>query len=74
MPPTQPTRRTEIMSTATAATRSQRYRATRRVTVIGGVLDLVLGVLKLIFGYLASSQALISESRPTSLWMPAAKT
>jgi len=45
----------------TAAARNERYRATRRVTFIGGVLDLVLGVLKLIFGYLAASQALIAD-------------
>ncbi|HSH41573.1 MAG TPA: cation diffusion facilitator family transporter [Arenicellales bacterium] len=49
------------MSTASASARNERYRATRRVTVIGGILDLVLGVLKLVFGYIASSQALIAD-------------
>lgn len=49
------------MSTASASVRNERYRATRRVTVIGGILDLVLGVLKLVFGYIASSQALIAD-------------
>jgi len=49
------------MSTAAATARDERYRATRRVTVIGGVLDLVLGILKLVFGYIASSQALIAD-------------
>lgn len=49
------------MSAASATARDERYRATRRVTVIGGILDLVLGVLKLVFGYLASSQALIAD-------------
>lgn len=41
--------------------RTQRYRATKRITVIGGVVDLVLGVLKIVTGYLATSQALIAD-------------
>jgi cation diffusion facilitator family transporter len=49
------------MSEAAANTRNERYRATRRVTIIGGVLDLVLGILKLVVGYIASSQALIAD-------------
>lgn len=49
------------MNAYAATARNDRYRATRRVTVIGGVLDLVLGILKLITGYLASSQALIAD-------------
>lgn len=49
------------MSAVPSTARDERYRATRRVTVIGGVLDLVLGVLKLITGYLAASQALIAD-------------
>lgn len=49
------------MTAVSSSARNQRYRATRRVTVIGGILDLVLGILKLVTGYLASSQALIAD-------------
>lgn len=38
-----------------------RYRAMRRVTLIGSAIDLILGLLKLIFGFLANSQALIAD-------------
>lgn len=38
-----------------------RYREIRKVTLIGSAIDLTLGVLKLIFGYLANSQALIAD-------------
>lgn len=38
-----------------------RYREMRKVTLIGSVIDLALGVLKIIFGWLASSQALIAD-------------
>ncbi|MCW8827831.1 MAG: cation transporter, partial [Gammaproteobacteria bacterium] len=38
-----------------------RYKEIRRVTLIGSAIDLTLGVLKLIFGYLANSQALIAD-------------
>lgn len=38
-----------------------RYRVIRRVTLIGSVIDLVLGVLKIIFGYFAHSQALVAD-------------
>jgi len=40
---------------------SERYRETRRVTLIGSAIDLVLGVLKIIFGFAAHSQALIAD-------------
>lgn len=49
------------MTAAASRARDQRYFATRRVTIIGGILDLVLGILKLIIGYIASSQALIAD-------------
>lgn len=49
------------MSTRSETARAERYRATRRVTAIGGVLDLGLGVLKLSVGYAAASQALIAD-------------
>jgi cation diffusion facilitator family transporter len=38
-----------------------RYREIRWVTLVGSVLDLTLGVLKIVFGYLANSQALIAD-------------
>lgn len=39
----------------------ERYRLARRVTLIGSVVDFLLGVLKIVFGYLANSQALIAD-------------
>ena len=39
----------------------RRYREIRRVTLVGSALDLTLGVLKIVFGYLANSQALIAD-------------
>lgn len=39
----------------------QRYREVRKVTVIGSVVDFVLGVAKIITGWLANSQALIAD-------------
>jgi cation diffusion facilitator family transporter len=38
-----------------------RYREIRWVTLVGSALDLTLGVLKIVFGYLANSQALIAD-------------
>lgn len=38
-----------------------RYRIARRVTLVGAVIDALLGTLKIIFGYLANSQALIAD-------------
>ncbi len=38
-----------------------RYRDIRRVTLVGSAVDLTLGVLKLLFGYIANSQALIAD-------------
>lgn len=38
-----------------------RYREVRKVTLIGSVVDLLLGVLKIIFGFTAQSQALIAD-------------
>lgn len=38
-----------------------RYRDVRTVTLVGAVVDLVLGVLKIVVGSLASSQALIAD-------------
>ena len=41
--------------------RDARYRETARVTIIGAVLDLVLGIAKLLAGYFSYSQALIAD-------------
>ncbi|MCW8917322.1 MAG: cation diffusion facilitator family transporter [Gammaproteobacteria bacterium] len=38
-----------------------RYREIRWVTLVGSALDLSLGVLKIVFGYLANSQALLAD-------------
>jgi cation diffusion facilitator family transporter len=42
-------------------TSSQRYKDTIRVTLIGSVVDLVLGVSKIFIGFIAQSQALIAD-------------
>lgn len=39
----------------------ERYRETVRVTLIGSVIDLLLGVAKIVMGYIANSQALIAD-------------
>ncbi len=39
----------------------QRYRDTLRVTLIGSVLDLLLGVAKIVVGFFSQSQALIAD-------------
>ncbi|MEE9342089.1 MAG: cation diffusion facilitator family transporter [Gammaproteobacteria bacterium] len=38
-----------------------RYKSVRKVTLIGSVIDLVLGVAKVVIGWLANSQALIAD-------------
>lgn len=38
-----------------------RYRETMKVTLIGAVIDLLLGVFKILFGFLSQSQALIAD-------------
>jgi cation diffusion facilitator family transporter len=38
-----------------------RYKETKRVTLIGGVLDLALGVLKIVVGKLSWSQSLVAD-------------
>ena len=42
-------------------TRDARYREAARVTIVGAMLDLVLGIAKLVAGYFAYSQALIAD-------------
>lgn len=39
----------------------QRYREVRKVTLIGSVLDFALGIVKILVGWLANSQALIAD-------------
>ena len=39
----------------------KRYSEIKRVTLIGSAIDLILAVLKLVFGYIAQSQALIAD-------------
>ncbi len=41
--------------------KSPRYRETIKVTLIGSVVDLLLGVFKIQFGFLSQSQALIAD-------------
>lgn len=38
-----------------------RYREMRKVTLIGSVIDFLLGVFKILFGWLANSQSLIAD-------------
>jgi len=45
----------------TLLTSSQRYKDTVRVTLIGSVIDLLLGVSKITVGFTAQSQALIAD-------------
>jgi cation diffusion facilitator family transporter len=49
------------MSTTEADIRSLRYQEVRKVTLIGSLVDLLLGVAKIIVGWLAHSQALIAD-------------
>lgn len=47
------------MSTPVEA--ADRYRYTRNVTIVGGIVDLVLGIVKIVVGFVAHSQALIAD-------------
>lgn len=49
------------MTVHTSTTKVQRYRATRNITLVGALADFVLGILKLVTGYLATSQALLAD-------------
>ena len=46
---------------ADAMAHDARYREVARVTIVGAILDLVLGIAKLFAGYFAYSQALIAD-------------
>jgi cation diffusion facilitator family transporter len=43
------------------STRSIRYKEVRKVTLVGSVVDLLLGVAKILVGWMAHSQALIAD-------------
>lgn len=52
----------KIMSEARAEnTLNLRYREVRKVTLVGSVVDLVLGVVKILIGITAQSQALVAD-------------
>ena len=42
-------------------TPQQRYQDVRKVTLIGSALDFMLGVAKIVMGWLSNSQALIAD-------------
>ena len=44
-----------------ASSREMRYREAARVTLVGAIVDLVLGIAKLLAGYLSYSQALVAD-------------
>ena len=46
---------------STELTNDERYRETRRVTVIGAILDLALGVAKIVVGLIGHSQGLVAD-------------
>lgn len=48
-------------SPSIAVSDAERYRVTRRVTLVGSAVDAVLGLSKLLIGWLAQSQALIAD-------------
>jgi cation diffusion facilitator family transporter len=41
--------------------RDARYREVRKVTLIGSVIDLLLGIIKIVIGFAAHSQALVAD-------------
>jgi len=52
---------TQQHQSAAAQQNRARYRETIKVTLIGSVIDLLLGVAKILVGYMAHSQALIAD-------------
>ncbi len=50
-----------VQSPPQAVEANRRYEDIRRVTVVGGVIDLLLGVVKILVGKLALSQALVAD-------------
>ncbi|MCW5608045.1 MAG: cation transporter [Nitrosomonas sp.] len=49
------------MNSTRDLTTQQRYKEVRKVTLIGSAIDFILGVVKIIAGWLANSQALIAD-------------
>jgi cation diffusion facilitator family transporter len=45
----------------TRAPDSERYRETRRVTLVGAVVNLLLAAIKILFGWITHSQALVAD-------------
>lgn len=39
----------------------ERYKETRKVTIVGSIIDLALGIAKIVAGYIGNSQALIAD-------------
>ena len=54
-------RHLHIIDSASHFTPAETYREIRRVTLIGSVLDLVLGIVKIIVGFVSHSQALVAD-------------
>jgi cation diffusion facilitator family transporter len=50
-----------MTSSADDTTARSRYREIRKVTLVGSVIDLLLGIVKILAGWLAHSQALIAD-------------
>lgn len=50
-----------MSATADDTLDNPRYREVRKVTLVGSAVDLLLGIAKIIFGWLAHSQALIAD-------------
>ena len=50
-----------MRSSSDPANRQQRYREVRKVTLVGSAVDFVLGVAKIVIGWIANSQALIAD-------------
>ncbi|MEN8801709.1 MAG: cation transporter, partial [Thiogranum sp.] len=48
-------------STAQELVNNPRYQEVRKVTLIGSLVDFLLGVVKILVGWLAHSQALIAD-------------
>ena len=45
----------------TSSFREQRYRATRKASIIGAIVNIILAIAKLVFGVIGQSQALIAD-------------
>ncbi|VAW76259.1 Cobalt-zinc-cadmium resistance protein [hydrothermal vent metagenome] len=50
-----------MSATAEFSTHNPRYREVRKVTVVGAVVDFILGVTKIVVGWMAHSEALVAD-------------